>query len=58
MVINTLREFIMETKNRARYEAPTTEVLEVKFEGIICQSGDGLRGRDSYTPTDDNPFGY
>ena len=38
MTINTLREFIMETMNRARYEAPSTEVLEVTFEGIICQS--------------------
>ena len=43
MKINTLREFIMETKNRARYEAPTTEVLEVKFEGIICQSVRSMR---------------
>ena len=28
----------METKSKAMYEAPATEVVEVKFEGVICQS--------------------
>ena len=28
----------METKNRIFYEPPTTDVLEVKNEGIICAS--------------------
>ena len=41
------------------YEAPTSTVVEVKFQGIICQSGgDGVGDRDPYTPTDENPFGY
>lgn len=39
------------------YEAPTSTVVELKFEGIICQSN-GMDGRDPYTPTDENPFGY
>ena len=30
----------METKHEELYEAPTTDVLEVKNEGIICASGD------------------
>lgn len=29
----------METKHEELYEAPTTDVLEVKNEGIICASG-------------------
>ena len=28
----------METINRDSYEAPTVVILEVKSEGIICQS--------------------
>ena len=39
------------------YEAPTSTVVELKFEGIICQSN-GMGNRDPYTPTDENPFGY
>ena len=30
----------METKHNELYEAPTMEVLEVKYEGVICASGD------------------
>jgi len=33
------------------YEAPTTEVVEVKFEGVVCQSIGGV------TPPDDIEFG-
>ena len=29
----------METKHKELYESPWTEVLEVKTEGVICQSG-------------------
>ena len=29
----------METKQKELYEPPTTDVLEVKNEGIICASG-------------------
>jgi len=39
------------------YEAPITTVVDVEFEGLICQSPDGLRGRDPYAPKDNNPFG-
>jgi len=27
----------METKNRIIYEAPETEVVELKFDGTLCQ---------------------
>ncbi len=30
----------METKHTELYEAPTMEVVEVKYEGFICASGD------------------
>lgn len=36
------------------YEAPSTSVVGVRFEGIICQS---LGNRNPYIPTDENPFG-
>ena len=26
-------------KNKELYDAPSTRVMELKFEGIICQSG-------------------
>ena len=29
----------METNNKELYEAPSTTVVDVKFEGIICGSG-------------------
>ncbi len=28
----------METKNKELYERPTTDAVEVKIEGVICQS--------------------
>lgn len=28
----------MEAKNKSMYEAPATEVVEVKVEGIVCES--------------------
>lgn len=30
----------METKHKERYEAPSTRMLEVKQEGVICASGE------------------
>ena len=39
------------------YDAPTSTVVDLEFEGIICLSGDGMGNRDPYTPTDENPFG-
>ena len=39
----------METKNKKTYEAPAMMVVELKTEGIVCQSG-GLRNyqREDY----------
>lgn len=31
----------METKSRFFYKAPETEVVELKFDGILCQSING-----------------
>ena len=42
---------------KENYEAPSTTVVDLKFEGLICQSPGGVGGRDGYTPDDDNPFG-
>lgn len=39
------------------YEAPTTNVVYVKFKGILCQSPGGMGVRGGYEATDDNPFG-
>ena len=46
----------MKKEERITYEAPSAIVIDVKIEGVICQSG-GLDGRGGYDPTDDNPFG-
>lgn len=35
---------MMETAHKELYEAPMTEVFEVKSEGIICQSDPQYRG--------------
>lgn len=39
----------MKTKHNELYEAPITEVVEVKQEGVICASG----LRDSYGNSND-----
>ena len=36
-------------KEKEQYDAPSTEVLEVKYEGVICASGGNVNP--------DNPFG-
>jgi hypothetical protein len=33
-----INNHIMETKNRIFYEAPSTKVVELKTEGILCWS--------------------
>jgi len=38
----------METKRTNLYEAPATEVVEVKTEGIICES----KPKPNYNPWD------
>ena len=44
----------MERKEKEFYEAPSTKVIEVRHEGVICGS---LGDRGNYDPTDENPFG-
>lgn len=39
----------METKNKIIYAPPTAETVEVKAEGVICESG----LRDSYGTAND-----
>lgn len=36
----------MESKHKEQYENPSTDVVEVKTEGVICESG----GAQDYTP--------
>jgi hypothetical protein len=36
------------------YESPTTFVVDVCFEGVVCTSG--LGGRSIYDEDDSNPF--
>ena len=43
----------MNTKHSEHYEAPTTDVVEVKFEGVVCQSVGGLTPPDDFTLGDD-----
>ena len=45
----------MDTNNKEHYEAPSTEVLEVKQEGIICASG--LDSPSNY-PNGVDPFNF
>ncbi len=28
----------MEAKNKELYESPTTDIVELKYEGVLCQS--------------------
>ena len=43
--------------SKDQYEALLTTVMDLRFEGIICQSPGGMGGRGGYESTDDNPFG-
>lgn len=45
----------METKHNELYEAPTMEVVEVKYEGFICASG---LGNPTDYPGAPDPFGF
>lgn len=38
-----------------KYVVPETEVLELKFEGVICESG--LEDPDDFPINHSNPFG-
>ena len=39
----------MKTKRKEIYKVPETEVLELKIEGVVCQSGD-IPNSDPYIP--------
>ena len=43
----------METKKKKEYEAPSTQVVEMKSEGILCASGDPF----GFNLPSSNPFG-
>ena len=39
----------MKEEGKTNYEAPATTVVEVKIEGVVCQSPDGIEAtRDGY----------
>jgi hypothetical protein len=44
-------------KHKQIYETPTTDVVEFKFNGIICGSDGDIPNSDSYAP-DGNPFSF
>jgi len=46
----------MNTKHSELYEAPTTEVVEVKFEGVVCQSIGGAVNSPDYFTFDGDPL--
>ena len=46
----------METKTNETYLAPSMLTVEVEHKSVTCQSG-GMRSREAYIATDDNPFG-
>ena len=46
----------MKEEGKILYEAPVVTVVEVKTEGIVCQSPTGLNDPDDYIPGG-NPFG-
>jgi len=49
----------MNIKHSELYEAPTTEVVEVKIEGVVCQSIEGVvNNPDDFSFGDDplNPI--
>ena len=36
-------------KEKLGYESPSIEILELRFEGMVCASGDGVMGVDGFT---------
>ena len=46
----------METKKKKEYAAPTTDVVELKMERVLCGSG-GLNNPDGYGNGGD-PFSF
>ena len=52
--MNTMRSGEMKNIERQIYEEPSSQVIEVRYEGVICGS---LGNRGNYDPTNENPFG-
>ena len=49
-----MRSGEMKNIERQIYEEPSSQVIEVRYEGVICGS---LGNRGNYDPTNENPFG-
>ncbi len=46
------------TKVSERYEAPSIEVLSVSMEGVLCQSGFGLKDQAGDSVQEDENYIY
>lgn len=38
----------MKTNPKKQYDSPRARILEIKFEGIVCGTGDGAQGQGNY----------
>ena len=45
-------------KTKSLYEAPTTDVLVVRFEGAILQASYGAKGEAGQRMVDDDDYNY
>jgi len=46
----------MEKNEILLYEAASIQVIEIRIEGLVCQSQNTMDNRNGYDTTDDNPF--
>ena len=46
------------TKVSERYEAPSIEILSVSMEGVLCQSGFGLKDQAGDSVQEDENYIY
>ena len=46
------------TKVSERYEAPSIEILSVSMEGVLCQSGFGLKNQAGDSVQEDENYIY
>lgn len=46
------------TKVSERYEAPSLEILSVSMEGVLCQSGFGLKDQAGDSVQEDENYIY
>jgi len=47
----------MEKQDKSAYEAPEAQVIELRYEGMICTSDNVLQQRSGYEIINTNPFG-